>query len=130
MDYWPLLTGNRQLSSTIVEDALQIGPFLQNKPNFKIGKMNANVYYTKVYGNETAYRRGKNKPNTKPNKANFQEAKINITLCPTGNYQNQPLRPLPENKPKQTQFQKSLDAWRFSAKLRPSSYFFAKAREE
>ena len=45
--------------------------FLQNKPNLPDGQMNVNICYTKVYSNETAFRRGKNKPNTKPNKANF-----------------------------------------------------------
>ncbi len=29
-------------------------------------QMNLNIYYTKVYNNETAFRRGKNKPNSNP----------------------------------------------------------------
>ncbi len=37
--------------------------FMQNKPNFQKAKMNINIYYTKVYNNETAFRRRKNKPN-------------------------------------------------------------------
>jgi hypothetical protein len=40
--------------------------FLQNKPNFKNPQMNVSIYYTKVYSNETAFRRGKNKPKTNP----------------------------------------------------------------
>jgi len=28
--------------------------------------MNVNIYYTKAYNNETAFRRGKNKPKTNP----------------------------------------------------------------
>ena len=28
--------------------------------------MNVNIYYTKVYKNESAFRRGKNKPNSNP----------------------------------------------------------------
>ncbi len=39
---------------------------MQNKPNFRKAKMNVNIYYTKVYNNETAFRRGKNKPNSNP----------------------------------------------------------------
>ncbi len=42
--------------------------FMQNKPNFRKSQMNVNVYYTKVYKNKTAFRRGKNKPKTNPNK--------------------------------------------------------------
>ena len=38
--------------STNVERALQIGPFLQNKANFKIGKMNISTVITKAYANE------------------------------------------------------------------------------
>ena len=40
--------------------------FMQNKPNFQKAKMNVNIYYTKVYKNETAFRRVKNKPNSNP----------------------------------------------------------------
>jgi len=43
---------------------------MQNKPNFKDVQMNVNIYYTKVYKNETAFRRGENKPNSNPIKAN------------------------------------------------------------
>jgi hypothetical protein len=33
----------------------------------------------------------------------LQKHKMSATICPTGNYQNHPLRPLPQNKPNQTQ---------------------------
>jgi hypothetical protein len=36
---------------------------MQNKPNLLDAQMNVNIYYTKVYKNETAFRRVKNKPN-------------------------------------------------------------------
>ncbi len=39
---------------------------MQNKPNFQKAKMNVSIYYTKLYENETAFRRGKNKPNSNP----------------------------------------------------------------
>jgi hypothetical protein len=43
--------------------------FLQNKPNFPYAKMNLNIYYTKLYKDETAFRQGKNKPNQSQFKA-------------------------------------------------------------
>ncbi len=48
--------------------------------------MNVNIYYTKVYKNETAFRRGKNKPNSNPIKPNFQKAKMNVNLTLTKDY--------------------------------------------
>ncbi len=39
---------------------------MQNKPNFQDAQMNVYTYYTKAYNNETAFRRGKNKPNSNP----------------------------------------------------------------
>jgi len=77
--------------STIVEKPLQIGPIMQNKPNFKIGKMHANVGLTKLYSNDTAIRRAKNKPNSKPNKANLPKPQMNPTFFTTKPYENRPL---------------------------------------
>jgi len=57
---------NRRELSITVEDSLQIGSFMQNKPN-------------------------------------FMDAQMNVTVFCTKDYENQPLRTLPENKPKQTQ---------------------------
>ncbi len=54
--------------------------FMQNKPNFRKAKMNVNIYYTKAYNNEIAFRRRKNKPNSNPIKPNFQKAKMNVKL--------------------------------------------------
>jgi len=59
---------------------------MQNKPNFKIAKMNVNIYYTKVYKNETALRLGKNKPNSNPIKPNLQKAKMNVNSLITKDY--------------------------------------------
>ena len=36
--------------------------FMQNKPNLLDAQMNVNIYYTKVYKNETTFRPQKNKP--------------------------------------------------------------------
>jgi len=54
--------------------------FMQNKPNLQDAKMNVNIYYTKAYNNETAFRRNKNKPNSNPIKPNFKKAKMNVNL--------------------------------------------------
>jgi len=42
--------------------------------------MNVTIYYTKAYKNETAFRRGKNKPNSNPIKPNLKRAKMNVNL--------------------------------------------------
>ncbi len=60
--------------------------FMQNKPNFQKAKMNINIYYTKVYNNETAFRRRKNKPNSNPIKPNFRKAQMNVNLTLTKDY--------------------------------------------
>jgi len=73
-------------SSTTVKDSLQIGPFMQNKPNFQDAQMNVNIYYTKAYKNETAFRRGKNKPNSNPIKPNLRKPKMNVNLTLTKDY--------------------------------------------
>ena len=59
------------LPSTIVENSLQIGPFMQNKPNFKIGKMNISIEIIKDYdkeqrtiNNERCSKQTQNKPNS------------------------------------------------------------------
>jgi hypothetical protein len=40
--------------------------FMQNKPNSLNVQIYINIYDKKVYKNETAFRRGKNKPNSNP----------------------------------------------------------------
>ncbi len=47
------------------------------------------------------------------NKPNSRKAQMNVNFFLERDYENQPLRRLPENKPKQTQSQKSLDAGRY-----------------
>jgi len=48
--------------------------------------MNVNIYYTKAYNNESAFRRVKNKPNSNPIKPNFQNAQMNVNLTLTKDY--------------------------------------------
>jgi len=53
---------------------------MQNKPNFKDAQMNVNIYYTKIYKNETVSGSGKNKPNSNPIKPNFFKGKNECKL--------------------------------------------------
>ncbi len=48
--------------------------------------MNVNPYITKAYKDETAFRRGKNKPNSNPIKPNLRKAKINVNSLLTKDY--------------------------------------------
>jgi len=59
---------------------------MQNKPNLLDAQMNVNIYYTKVYKNETALRRVKNKPNSNPIKPNCQKGKIDAKSVFTKDY--------------------------------------------
>ena len=77
---------------TVVENSLQISPFMQNKANFPKSQMNVIKVLTKDYENKTLSERGKNKPNTNPNKPNTKPIKAN----------KMPKRT--QNKPNQSQF--------------------------
>jgi len=83
------------LSRTLYKSAL----FMQNKPNFQKAKMNVNIYYTKVYKNETASGSGKNKPNSNPIKPNLQKAQMNINLTLTKDYRKNDDFASQQNKP-------------------------------
>jgi len=50
---------------------------MQNKANFKDAQMNVNIYYIKVYKNESAFRRAQNKPNSNPINTNQSQNKPN-----------------------------------------------------
>jgi len=71
--------------------------------------MNVNIYYTKVYKNESAFRRGKNKPNSNPIKPNSnpisEMAKMNVNIYYTKVYNNETAFRRKKNKPNQSQFQ-------------------------
>ena len=58
-------TGDERVS-TLVESALQIHLFIQNKPNFRKSQMNVKHYNTVDYVRWTLGERGKNKPNSNP----------------------------------------------------------------
>ena len=77
---------------------------MQNKPNLKDDQMNINIYYTKAYNNETAFRRGKNKPNSKPIKPNLRKAKMNVNLTLTKDYRKNDCLATQKTNPIQTQF--------------------------
>ncbi len=73
-------------TSTTVEDSLQIGPFMQNKPNLPNAQMNVNNYYIKDYQNFIPLAGQKNKPNSNPIKPNLQKAKMNVNSLITKDY--------------------------------------------
>ena len=83
------------LSRTLYKSPL----FMQNKPNFPDPPMNVNIYYTKAYNNETALRRGKNKPNSNPNKPNSRKAKMNVNSLITKDYRKKDDFAVRINKP-------------------------------
>jgi hypothetical protein len=53
-------------NSTSVERPLQIGSFMQNKPNFRKAEMNVSAVLTKDYRKNGAFAVQKNKPNSNP----------------------------------------------------------------
>ena len=61
--------------------------------------MNVNLYNTTVYKNETAFRRGKNKPNSNPIKPNFQKAQMNVSSLITKDYRKKDDFSVRKNKP-------------------------------
>jgi hypothetical protein len=72
---------------------------MQNKPNFRKSQMNVNIYNTTDYENETAFRRGKNKPNSNPIKPNFQKAQMNANSLITKDYRKNNDFAVRKNKP-------------------------------
>ena len=85
--------------STTVEDSLQIGPFMQNKPNFKDAQMNVNSLITTDYENKSNWTLGQNKPNSNPIKPNFKKAKMNINSIITKDYRKNDCLASRKNKP-------------------------------
>jgi hypothetical protein len=76
--------------STLVENPLQISPFLTNKPNFRKSQMNVNNVLTKDYEKMYSWSSGKNKANSNPIQTQYK--------ANTNPIQSQ-------NKANQTQFQ-------------------------
>ena len=73
--------------STTVEDSLQIGPIMQNKPNFQNAQMNVTSCYTVEYENKSNWTLGENKPNSNPNKPNLPEGEIDAKCVFTKDYE-------------------------------------------
>ncbi len=61
--------------------------------------MNVNTYYTKSYNNETAFRRGKNKPNSNPIKPNLPDAQMSVNSILTKDYRKKDDFAVRKNKP-------------------------------
>ena len=86
--------------------------FMQNKPNFLRGQINATLFATKDYENKWQRRVRKNKPKTNPIQTQTnpisEKPKMNLNSYSTKDYDNKPCFPAPAKqtqfKPKQTQF--------------------------
>jgi len=76
---------------------------MQNKPNFLDAQTNVNFFNTKAYNNETAVRRGKNKPNSNPISV---KPKMSANLYVIEDYENKTAFRPEQNKPNQSQFPK------------------------
>ena len=74
------------LSSTSVENSLQINLFMQNKPNFRKSQMNVSIYLQRAYENISNWTLGENKPNSNPIKPNLRKAQIDVNLTLTKDY--------------------------------------------
>ncbi len=59
---------------------------MQNKPNSLNVQIYITIYDTKIYKNKTAFRRGKNKPNSNPIKPNLRKAQMSVNLTLTKDY--------------------------------------------
>jgi len=79
-------------TSTLVESALQISPFLTNKANFPKSQMNVSDFIKRDYEQMDTWSSGKNKANSNPMQTQF---KANTKPIQT------------QYKPKQSQFQGS-----------------------
>ena len=101
--------------STSVESPLQIGPFMQSKPNLLDGQMNVSSILTKDYENISNWTFGQSKPNSNPIKPNSRKAKMNVNSLITKCYRKndvfaaQKTNPI---KPNQTQSQNPIPTLR------------------
>jgi hypothetical protein len=67
--------------STIVEDPLQTGPFMQNKANFRNSQINISSFTTSKYEQLDIWWDGKNKPNSKPI-SKSEDRSLRSEACP------------------------------------------------
>jgi len=94
-----LLSFVYRLYSTLVENPLQISPFMQNKPNFRKSQMNVSSYNTIDYEKYIPLAGQKNKPKTNPIKPNSRKAKMNVNLTFTKDYRKKDDFSVRINKP-------------------------------
>ena len=86
--------------------------FMQNKPNFLRGQINATLFAAKDYENKWQRRVRKNKPKTNPIQTQTnpisEKPKMNLNFYSTKDYDNKPPLRAPgkqtQNEPNQTQF--------------------------
>jgi len=72
---------------------------MQNKPNFREGKIDAKCVFTMDYENIANWTLGQNKPNSNPIKPNLQKAKMNVNLTLTKDYRKKDDFLVRKNKP-------------------------------
>jgi len=102
--------------STIVENPLQIGLFMQNKANLRKSQVDVSIFSQKAYENKSDWTLSENKPNSKPNKVNLhftaenaeyaEKKDISVSYCSIERYALYHISPcslrtrqLMENKP-------------------------------
>jgi hypothetical protein len=99
------------LISTLVECALQIQPFLTNKPNFRKSQINLSPFITTNYEQRTMNYEVKNKPNSNPIQSQFKpntkpiQSQFKANSNPIQSQNEPKTNPISAQKlPKRTQF--------------------------
>jgi len=87
------------LTSTTVEDSLQIDLFMQNKPKVKYAQINVSSFITSKYVKVDNWCNQKNKPKQSQNKANLVRRRRIANVYDTMNYENKSNWTLGQNKP-------------------------------
>jgi hypothetical protein len=70
--YSPKSTKSEQKCAKVNKKLKKINLFMQNKPNFPNDQIHATLYSYKGYEKLTAFRTGKNKPNSNPIQSQFK----------------------------------------------------------
>jgi hypothetical protein len=80
--------GASGIISTLVESALQIRLFMQNKPNFRKSQMNVTDLFTREYEQKDTWWSGKNKANSNPIQSQYKAntKPIQTQTNPISNY--------------------------------------------
>jgi hypothetical protein len=93
------IINNHCESSTLVESALQINPFLTNKAKFRKSQINVTYVITRNYEIKDTWWSGKKQSQTKPNKPKSKKAKMNVNKVLTKDYEKISNWAICENKP-------------------------------